>query len=95
MSVFGTYSFKKHLPLFVICVIIKNEFLRAKGDFMRLETGMRVKMKKKHPCSGDVFFVTRTGMDVKLRCEKCGREVMMPRAAAERAVKKILEENKE
>ena len=34
-------------------------------------------------------------MDVKLKCEKSGREIMLPRAAAERAVKKILEQNKE
>ena len=61
---------------------------------MNLDVGTRVKMKKKHPCTGDIFLITRTGMDVKLKCEKCGREIMLPRAAAERAVKKILEQNK-
>lgn len=52
-------------------------------------------MKKKHPCGNDIFIVTRTGMDIKLKCRKCGREIMLPRASAERAVKKFLEQNKE
>ena len=47
-------------------------------------------MKKKHPCGNDIFIVTRTGMDIKLKCQKCGREIMLPRASAERAVKKFL-----
>ena len=62
---------------------------------MNLDVGTRVKMKKKHPCGNDIFIVTRTGMDIKLKCQKCGREIMLPRASAERAVKKILEQNKE
>lgn len=62
---------------------------------MEFLTGEAVKMKKKHPCGNDIFLVTRTGMDIKLKCQKCGREIMLPRASAERAVKKILEQNKE
>ena len=30
-------------------------------------------------------------MDVKLRCTGCGHEVMLPRAKAEKGIKKILE----
>ncbi len=30
------------------------------------------------------------GMDVKLKCATCGREVMLPRKKAEKAIKKVL-----
>lgn len=59
---------------------------------MELKLGERVQMKKPHPCGGSVFTVTRVGMDVKLRCETCGHEVMLPRARAERGIRTIMEE---
>lgn len=58
---------------------------------MEFSIGMTVKMKKPHPCKNDIFIVTRIGMDIKLKCQKCGREIMLSRAAAEKAVKKIIE----
>ena len=62
---------------------------------MQVNLGDTVKMKKQHPCGCDVFKVTRIGMDFKLICTKCGREVMLPRKAAEKAVKKIILSNGE
>lgn len=59
---------------------------------MELKLGERAEMKKPHPCGGRVFTITRVGMDIKLRCERCGREVMLPRAKAEKGIKKILRE---
>ena len=58
---------------------------------MEIQVGNRVEMKKQHPCGGSVFTVLRVGMDFKLKCERCGREVMMARRKAEKGVKKILE----
>ena len=52
----------------------------------------RAEMKKPHPCGGKVFTVLRVGMDFKLKCESCGREVMLPRKKAEKGIKKILTE---
>lgn len=52
-------------------------------------------MKKPHPCGGARFRVLRIGMDFRLRCETCGREVMVPRVRAEkqiRGVERITEE---
>ena len=46
-------------------------------------------MKKNHPCGENRFLVLRTGMDFKLRCLKCGRELMTPRSNIERHIKKI------
>lgn len=59
---------------------------------MELKLGARVLMKKPHPCGGSVFAVTRVGMDIKLRCEKCAHEVELPRARAERSIRTIIRE---
>lgn len=56
---------------------------------MDVNVGDIVKMKKKHPCGCDEFLVTRVGMDFKLRCLSCSREVMLPRSAAEKNIKRI------
>ncbi|MFQ6976097.1 MAG: DUF951 domain-containing protein [Oscillibacter sp.] len=50
-----------------------------------------VEMKKPHPCGEKLWLVTRVGMDIKLKCTRCGREVMLPRAKAEKGIKKIVE----
>jgi len=55
-----------------------------------IRTGDRLVMKKPHPCTADSFTVLRTGMDVRLRCDGCGREVMLPRARAEKMIKTII-----
>lgn len=49
-----------------------------------------VMMKKSHPCGESRFTVLRTGMDIKLRCVGCGREVMLPRQKAEKQIKSII-----
>ncbi len=57
---------------------------------MDLKLGTLVEMKKPHPCGEKVFQITRVGMDIKLKCRGCGHEVMLPRAKAEKGIKKIL-----
>ena len=46
--------------------------------------------KKEHPCKNNEFVVLRVGMDFKIRCTKCGREVMIPRSKIEKNIKKII-----
>ncbi|MCI9214848.1 MAG: DUF951 domain-containing protein [Oscillospiraceae bacterium] len=58
---------------------------------MDLKLNDRVELKKPHPCGGKVWTVGRVGMDIKLRCETCGHELMLPRSKAEKAIKKILD----
>ena len=58
---------------------------------MDLRLDDRVEMKKPHPCGERVWVVTRIGMDIKLRCTRCSREVMLPRSKAEKGIKRILE----
>ncbi len=59
---------------------------------MDLRVNDRVEMKKPHPCGSSTWRVTRVGMDVKLLCDGCGHEVELPRAKAEKGIKKILRE---
>ena len=55
---------------------------------MLLHIGDVVEMKKPHPCGGRRFTIARVGMDIKLRCAVCGREVMLPRGRAEKNIKR-------
>ncbi len=52
--------------------------------------GMRVRLRKPHPCGGDEWSVTRTGADVGMMCERCGRRVMLEREEFERRVRQIV-----
>ncbi|HEV2474852.1 MAG TPA: DUF951 domain-containing protein [Chthonomonadales bacterium] len=52
--------------------------------------GLRVKLRKKHPCGADEWTVTRTGADVGIRCAGCGRRVMLDREEFERRVRTVL-----
>ena len=58
----------------------KTKYIKIEQEF-RAETHQLEK----------IFEITRVGMDVKLRCTGCGHEVMLPRAKAEKGIKKILE----
>lgn len=53
-----------------------------------------VKMKKKHPCGADEWEITRTGMDFRIKCLGCGRQVMMSRIDFEKSVRKQIANNK-
>ena len=59
---------------------------------MDVRLGDVLLMKKEHPCGDNHFLVLRIGMDFKLRCQKCGREFMAPRAKIEKSIKKIIRE---
>ena len=59
---------------------------------MEVKIGDILLMKKNHPCGSARFVVLRSGMDFKLRCEKCGHEVEVPRSKAEKNIKQIIRE---
>lgn len=59
------------------------------GVTMDVRTGDILHMKKPHPCGKDTFEVLRTGMDFRLRCTGCGREIMVVRSKAEKSIKRI------
>ncbi|SEF98647.1 hypothetical protein SAMN05660865_01476 [Caloramator fervidus] len=49
-----------------------------------------VETKKEHPCGNKTWEVIRLGADIKIKCLKCGRIVMLPRSKFEKVVKKII-----
>ncbi len=62
---------------------------------MDVRTGDKLIMKKKHPCGSETFVVTRIGMDFKIKCINCNREVMLPRVKCEKNIKKIIREEED
>ena len=46
---------------------------------MDVRPGDELILKKPHPCGEKTFLVLRSGMDFRIRCKGCGREVMVPR----------------
>ena len=59
---------------------------------MDVRVGDELVMKKAHPCGENRFEVLRSGIDFRLRCKKCGREVMVPRIKIKKNIKKIIRE---
>ena len=43
------------------------------------KVGDVIVMKKNHPCGGNAWTVVRTGVDIKLRCNVCGKYVNLTR----------------
>ena len=58
---------------------------------MLLHVGDLVKMRKAHPCGNDLWRITYVGADIKMRCEKGERIVMLERPVFEKRVRKLLE----
>ena len=49
-----------------------------------------VEMKKPHACGSNEWTIIRVGADVKIKCDSCGRIVMLDRADFVRMGKKVL-----
>lgn len=56
----------------------------------QFQLGDVVQMKKAHPCGANEWEVLRMGMDIRIKCVKCGRSVMLPRRDFERNMRKVL-----
>ena len=55
-----------------------------------VQVGDLVQMRKPHPCGSLRWVVTRTGADIKMRCERCGHVVMLDRIIFLKRLKKIV-----
>ena len=51
--------------------------------------GSVVIMKKNHPCGENNWTIIRTGVDIKIKCNKCNREIMLSRVDFEKKLKKV------
>ena len=50
-----------------------------------------VMMKKPHACGTNSWTIIRVGADIKIKCNACGRIVMMDRTDFVRSCKKVIE----
>lgn len=55
-----------------------------------LGVGDVVRLRKQHPCGGWEWKITRIGADIGLRCQTCGRRLMLARSKAEKSIKTIV-----
>ncbi len=49
----------------------------------------RVIMKKQHACGSNEWMITRMGVDIKIKCVNCGREIMMDRLEFKKKLKGV------
>ena len=56
---------------------------------MDIRVNDELTLKKPHPCGCDRFLVLRVGMDFKIRCQSCSREMMLPRKKVEKSIKSV------
>ncbi len=59
---------------------------------VRIEPGMRVRLKKPHPCGGHDWEILRGGIDIKARCLTCSRIVSVNRHKFARRICEFLSE---
>ena len=58
-------------------------------DFIKLELGDTVVLKKPHPCGNSKWEVLRVGADFRLKCLGCGHQVMLKRTLVEKNTKSV------
>ena len=49
-----------------------------------------VEMRKPHACQTNKWQITRVGVDIKIKCLNCNREIMMDRLEFDKKVKRVL-----
>lgn len=50
----------------------------------------RVRLKKPHACGGYEWTIVRLGADIGLKCDACGRRVLLARRDFERRLERVL-----
>ena len=52
--------------------------------------GSVVIMKKQHPCGTNEWTIIRMGADIKIKCNNCGRSIMLSRIDFNKKIKKVI-----
>ncbi len=56
------------------------------SDVLQLFVGDIVRLRRAHPCGADTWLVDRLGADIGLRCQGCGRHILLERRQLERRI---------
>lgn len=59
-------------------------------EFMEINVGDILVLKKEHPCGEKRWEVLRTGADIRIKCVGCSHQVFAPRKKIEKSVKEII-----
>ena len=62
----------------------------SENGIPEIRVGDVIETRKPHPCGGREWTVTRTGADIKMRCNRCGRLVMLEREVFLRRRKRVV-----
>ncbi len=57
---------------------------------LEIKLGDVVRLKKKHPCGNYEWQVVSLGVDIGIKCLKCGHRVLLKRSVFERRVKALI-----
>ncbi|MCT4595234.1 MAG: DUF951 domain-containing protein [Anaeromicrobium sp.] len=57
---------------------------------MQLYVGDIIQVKKQHPCGSNEFEIMRTGMDFRIKCLGCEKQLWIDRPKLEKRIKKIV-----
>lgn len=60
-----------------------------------LIVGDVVHTKKQHPCGSKSFVIMRTGMDFRMKCEGCGKEIWIERPKLEKRIKQVIRDGQD
>ena len=52
----------------------------------------KVIMKKPHACGSNEWIITRMGVDIKIKCINCNREIMMDRLDFKKKLKEVIKD---
>lgn len=56
---------------------------------MLLNVGDIIETRKQHPCGGHRFEIMRTGIDFRIKCLKCQKQIWISRTKLEKRIKKV------
>ena len=60
----------------------------------KYDLGSLLVLKKGHPCGENLWEVVKLGADIRLKCTKCNRLIIIPRIDLNKKIKKIIEREK-
>ena len=56
---------------------------------LQLQLNQKVRLRKPHPCGSTDWVIVRLGADIGLKCQGCGRRVLLTRRELEKRMKKL------
>ncbi|MEE8470935.1 MAG: DUF951 domain-containing protein [Dehalococcoidia bacterium] len=62
---------------------------------MEPKLGDVIRLRKKHPCGSYEWQVVRLGADIGIKCQLCGRRVLLERRVFERRVREFVSQSEQ